>query len=139
MLCRYPSRGLMTWGMKTSVSLLSLIISLAASCALVGPLVFPAASHAEEPAARVGGFRAGSKTDPEVLKAAKFAVGDQAKKKGVAVELVAVESVEQQVVAGMNYKLRLSVKIDGKAQQVTATVWRKVPVSEGYALTSWEP
>lgn len=96
-------------------------------------------SHAEEAAPRVGGFRAGAKTDPEVLKAAQFAVAEQAKKKGVAIQLVTVESVEQQVVAGMNYKLRMTVKIAGKAQPVAATVWRKVPLSEGYALTSWEP
>ena len=54
-------------------------------------------------------------------------------------ELVSVESVEQQVVAGLNYKLRMTVKIGGQAQPVTATVWRKVPLSAGYALTSWEP
>jgi hypothetical protein len=39
----------------------------------------------------------------------------------------------------MNYKLRMTVKIAGKPQPVTATVWRKVPLSEGCALTSWEP
>ena len=98
-----------------------------------------ATSHAEVAAPRVGGFRAGAVTDPEVLKAAKFAVEEQAKKKGVGMELVSVESVEQQVVAGLNYKLRMTVKIGGQAQPVTATVWRKVPLSEGYALTSWEP
>lgn len=125
--------------MKTPASLLSLVLSAAASCALAVTFFTATPSHAEEAAPRIGGFRAGSKTDPEVLAAAKFAVGEQAKRKGVAVELVAVESVEQQVVAGMNYKLRLSVKIDGKAQQVTATVWRKVPDAAGYALTSWEP
>lgn len=126
-------------GMKISRSLLSLSLPLAVSCALGGISFTPSTCRAGEPRPIVGGFRAGDKADPEVLAAAKFAVAEQAKKKGVAVELVAVESVEQQVVAGMNYLLRLKVKIDGKEQQVTAKVWRKVPVSEGYALTSWEP
>lgn len=125
--------------MKTSRSLLSLSLLLAVSGAVSGIFFTPTAGRADEPRPLVGGFRAGDKADREVLAAAKFAVAEQAKTKGVAVELVAVESVEQQVVAGMNYKLRLKVKIDGKEQQVTATVWRKVPVSAGYALTSWEP
>lgn len=138
MLCGNPSCGIINLRMKTPSAVLSCVLAIATSCVPAGVLVFPATSHAQG-APIVGGLRAGSKTDPEVLAAAKFAVGERAKTKGVAVDLVAVESVEQQVVAGMNYKLRLSVKIDGKAQQVTATVWRKVPASAGYALTSWEP
>lgn len=114
----------------------ALAITLAGGLAVA--LSTAATSQAKE-APRVGGFRAGAVTDPEVLKAAKFAVEEQAKKKGVAMELVSVESVEQQVVAGLNYKLRMTVKIGGQAQPVTATVWRKVPLSAGYALTSWEP
>ena len=125
--------------MKTPASLLSIVLTLAASSALTVTLSTAATSQAVEAAPRVGGFRAGAVTDPEVLKAAKFAVEEQAKKKGVAMELVSVESVEQQVVAGLNYKLRMTVKIAGQAQPVSATVWRKVPLSAGYALTSWEP
>jgi|LakMenEpi03Aug12_release.lakeMendotaPanAssembly.Ray.scaffolds.fasta_scaffold1516370_1 hypothetical protein len=125
--------------MKTPSTLRVLALTLAASSAPMLVLSTAATTRALEPQARVGGFRAGSKTDPEVLKAAQFAVAEQAKKKGIAMELVSVESVEQQVVAGMNYKLRMTVKIAGKPQPVTATVWRKVPLSEGCALTSWEP
>jgi hypothetical protein len=125
--------------MKTPSTLRLLALTLAASSAPMLVLSTAATTRASEPQARVGGFRAGSKADPEVLKAAQFAVAEQAKKKGIAMELVSVESVEQQVVAGMNYKLRMTVKIAGKPQPVTATVWRKVPLSEGCALTSWEP
>ena len=52
------------------------------------------------------------------------------------VSLLAVRRAEQQVVAGLNYRLRLSVKAGGRARDVTAVVYRNL---QGvYSLTSWE-
>jgi hypothetical protein len=39
------------------------------------------------------------------------------------------------LVAGMNYRLRLKVKVDGKVKEAEAVVWRKL--SGEHELTSW--
>ena len=93
----------------------------------------------------VGGYSAIAVTNKEVIDAAAFAVKIQQKgmqpTKGeppAKLELTAIEGAEQQVVAGMNYRLRLKVKVDGVEKDAEAVVWwqpwRK---SEPYQLTSW--
>lgn len=56
-----------------------------------------------------------------------------------ALELVAVHSVEKQVVAGMNYKLKVAVKA-GDAQQIyLVVVYEQLPANGGgMQLTSYE-
>ena len=93
----------------------------------------------------VGGYSALAVTNKEVIDAAAFAVKIQQKvmqhSKGepAKLELTAIEGAEQQVVAGMNYRLRLKVKVDGVEKDAEAVVWwqpwRK---SEPYQLTSWK-
>lgn len=76
-------------------------------------------------------------TNERVVAAARFAVETQAAKsdqKG-AIVLVEVLSVQQQVVAGMNYRLRLKVTVDGKDREAEAVVWRKL--SGEHELRSW--
>ena len=49
--------------------------------------------------------------DPEVQKVAKFAVKAQAKATGNPLRLVKILKVEHQVVAGLNYRLEMNVRI----------------------------
>jgi hypothetical protein len=91
-------------------------------------------SCATEP--KVGGYSKVSVTQPEVKAAAEFAVAAQSEAK---LELVKVLRAEQQVVAGMNYKLTLSVKDDGKSKTVEAIVWEQPwRKPNRYQLTSWK-
>jgi len=81
--------------------------------------------HAQIP----GGFSKSSASDDEVLSAAKFAVS----KHDAKLALQSIEEAEAQVVAGMNYKLKLTTS-DGRKAAVV--VWRKL--DGGHELTSWE-
>ena len=83
-----------------------------------------------------GGYSAAAVTDPEVVAAAKFAVKRAARKGARRAALVSVEGAERQVVAGMNYRLRLKVRMNGKTQDVTAVVYRDLKGK--YELTSWK-
>lgn len=92
-----------------------------------------------------GGYSEVPVTDKNVIDAANFAVEAKAKdvqeeKKTVQVELklLKIISAQQQVVSGMNYKLKLEVSFDGQEKMADAVVWwqdwRK---PEPYILTSW--
>lgn len=76
-----------------------------------------------------GGFRQASTSDAEVLKAAQFAV----KAKDAKLALQKISAVEQQVVAGMNYRLKLITSDDRKVEVI---VLRKLDGS--HELTSWQ-
>jgi predicted neuraminidase len=86
------------------------------------------ASHGQQPPI-AGGFSQAATTDAEVLKAAQFAV----KAHHAGLTLQSVNAAEQQVVAGINYKLRLTTSDGRKAD---AVVWRKLDGS--HELTSWQ-
>jgi hypothetical protein len=87
------------------------------------------ASHGQQPPL-AGGFSQAANTDAEVLKAAQFAV----KAHDAKLTLQSVNAAEQQVVAGINYKLKLTTSDGRKAD---AVVWRKLDGS--HELTSWQP
>ena len=89
-----------------------------------------------------GGWSEASITNGWVVSAANFAV--KAKGQAMAKEkpakivtfsLVEIMSVRQQVVAGMNYDLRLKVRVDGSVKEAEAVVWRKLDGE--HLLTSW--
>lgn len=92
-----------------------------------------------------GSYSAIAVTNNEVIDAAVFAVKIQQSAMQQSegepppnFELTAIEGAEQQVVAGMNYRLMLKVKVDGVEKNAEAIVWwqpwRK---PEPYQLTSW--
>jgi Aspartic acid proteinase inhibitor len=97
------------------------------------------------PQLRVGGYATAPMVEKDVVDAASFAVKAQAramrKKKGgraVKLELVQVVGAERQVVAGMNYRLKLKVLLNGEAKMAEAVAWRepwRKPMR--YQLTSW--
>jgi cystatin-C len=81
-----------------------------------------------------GGYQSASVTDPDVMAAARYAVKKQKRKRSV--RLVSIERAETQVVAGMNYRLCLKVKIKGKTRTVTTVVYKNL--QQRYSLTSWK-
>ncbi len=93
----------------------------------------------------MGGYSAIAVNSKEVIDAAAFAV--KAKQKAMLkpqgeppakLELAAIVGAEQQIVAGINYRLKLKVKFHGREKDAEAVVWwqawRKL---EPYRLTSW--
>ena len=92
-----------------------------------------------------GGVAEASVTKKEVQAAAAYAIKAQARrmqgeKEGQAVklELVKILSAEEQVVSGMNYRLMLQVKVNGKNKQAEAEVWwQEWKKPHPYQLTSW--
>jgi hypothetical protein len=99
-----------------------------------------AAGRADDGAAQdtpiVGNYREASPTSPDVLAAARFAVRAEGRRRRARVTLLSVERAETQVVAGMNYKLRLRVNVAGRVRGVDALVYEDV--QSRYSLTSWE-
>jgi len=93
-----------------------------------------------------GGKSPAAVTKPEVVAAADFAIMEKEKmlrkKKGTpetTLSMVSILSAEEQVVSGMNYHLKLKVKLDGKVKQAEATVWWQAWNKETpYRLTSWK-
>lgn len=88
-------------------------------------------STAAEPL--VGGYSDVPTTNAQVIAAARFAVSTQAVSKWPLIGLVEIMEAEQQVAAGMNYRLQLKVKV--KRREAEAVVWRKL--SGEHELTSW--
>ncbi len=88
----------------------------------------------QEPIA--GGYSEAPTTDREVVAAARFAVKQKQRRRAPHLSLVAVEHAERQVVAGLNYKLCLRVKMNGKTREVTTVVYQNL--KQKYELTSWE-
>jgi hypothetical protein len=97
---------------------------------------------------KTGGYSDASVDSKEVKDAAAYAVTAQTKVmqgqkdgKTTQLELVNILSAKQQVVSGMNFRLTLKVKVNGKEKQAEATVWwqswRK-PAGSPYRLTSWK-
>lgn len=82
-----------------------------------------------------GSFRTVAVSGPDVLIAAKAAIGlHRAQSKSV-FQLVSIERAEQQVVAGMNYRMTLKLKHGAKSERVTTQVYKNLQGK--FALTSW--
>ncbi len=93
-----------------------------------------------------GGFSKASVSNKEVVNAAAFAIKAQEKAmhdpkspQAGKLELVKIVEARQQVVAGVNYRLKLKVKVDGKEKQAEAVVWWQAwRKPDPYRLTSWK-
>ncbi len=88
-----------------------------------------------------GGWSVAAVGDESVVAAARFAVAEQNKRVGEhedGLELVKILEAEQQVVAGMNYRLRLLVKQSGRRKTAEAVVWwQSWREPNPYELVSW--
>lgn len=85
----------------------------------------------------VGGYADTSASSKEVKRAAKFAVDQRTSRTGGKVKLVKIVKAEQQVVAGMNYRLVLRVA-DKRGRHRTATVVVYQNLKNKLSLTSWK-
>lgn len=92
-----------------------------------------------------GGWSKASVKDPAVVAAATFAVaalqaeGEQGGEKAK-LALAEIVAAEQQVVAGMNYRLTLRVKVGDDVRRAEATVWSRPWLEnekERNQLTAW--
>jgi hypothetical protein len=115
--------------MKTSLRLAFLLV--------VGGILLGAVCPSGAAEQIVGGYSETSITNAEVVAAAQFAIKAQAatSEQKIIITLVELLSARQQVVAGMNYRLRIKVKTDGKVKEAEVVVWRKL--SDEHELTSW--
>jgi hypothetical protein len=119
--------------MRKSLRLAAALVALGVVCVCV------VAGAARQ---RVGGYKEVATDDPEVVAAAKFAVGAQGEKQKATIKLVSVEHAESQVVAGINYRLCLKVEVSDPSEDVDTTQEVKTVVYKNlqrqYSLTSWE-
>ncbi|HEV7892878.1 MAG TPA: GerMN domain-containing protein [Pyrinomonadaceae bacterium] len=106
----------------TAAALCVVLMSAATGAALQNPPV-------------AGGYAEAAANDPGVLRAARFAVREEGRRLGRAVSLLAVRRAEKQVVAGLNYRLRLSVSYGGRKREVSALVYQNL--KGAYSLTDW--
>lgn len=85
----------------------------------------------------VGGYGKASKTDPQVISAANFAVGAQSTKMDEELTVDEILSAERQVVQGMNYRLCMRVNVEGdEPMTVSALVYQDI--KRKYTLASWK-
>ncbi len=93
-----------------------------------------------------GGYSKASVTDKDVVAAAAFAIKEQSQtiqdpkaQQQATLELIEIIEAEEQVVAGRNYRLILSVKENGSLKTVEAIVWwQSWREPNPYQLTSWK-
>lgn len=98
-------------------------------------LVVPASAAQDAPIA--GGYSARATNDRGVAAAAAFAVRERGRRTGRRVTLLEVHRAETQVVAGLNYRLLLTVREGGKERDVTAVVYQNL--RQRLSLARWEP
>lgn len=86
-----------------------------------------------------GGYSEASVKDSGVIRAATFAVSAQAKAApGKTLLLEKIVAAQQQVVAGLNYRLTLRIRENGTSRKAEAIVWwQSWNTAEPYRLTSW--
>lgn len=85
----------------------------------------------------VGGYGKASKTDANVVSAAKFAAGSQSKKMDTQFTVNQIVGAEIQVVQGMNYRICMRVNVEGDEPfMVVADVYQDL--KRNYRLYGWK-
>ena len=77
------------------------------------------------------------KPDQQTQAVANFAVGEISKKLNEPLALKDIVSAERQVVAGLNYRLKLNLTKNNQPYRVRATVLHRL--DGAMELTSWNP
>lgn len=102
-----------------------------------------AIGEAERPGS-AGGYSAVSVTNPAVLAAAAFAITAEQPLRPppglptAKLELVKILSAQAQVVAGLNYRLKLKVRVNGIERLAEVVVWWQAwRTPDPYRLTAW--
>lgn len=87
---------------------------------------------------KTGGYKSVATDDERVVAAATFAVEKRVEthteQEGLMLD--SVDKAEMQVVAGINYKICMTISLDEESQQVQAVVFQNL--KKAYSLTSWE-
>ncbi|HEX8745960.1 MAG TPA: cystatin domain-containing protein [Pyrinomonadaceae bacterium] len=83
-----------------------------------------------------GGYTRTSPGSAEVVSAARFAARELNLKKGDLFFVDSVKSAEVQVVAGLNYRMVITMWAGGKLQDFKVVVYKNL--EQEYSLTSWE-
>jgi hypothetical protein len=110
--------------------------------ALLAP---PAVLSEITPPPRAGAYGPASTSSKEVVQAAEFAVAAQQKvirmttdDSSARLRLVRIDAAEQQIVAGISYRLRLTVALNDKQKSAQAEVWWQAwRTPDPYQLTGW--
>jgi hypothetical protein len=92
-----------------------------------------------------GGYGPASVASKEVVAAATFAaeaqqqvIKKQPGEASASLELIGIQAAEQQVVSGVNYRLRLKVRHNERERTAEAAVWWQAwRQPDPYRLTSW--
>ena len=115
---------------------------------VAGCLLFLAAFATEGRAQQSlpGGYSTAAVTNAEVVAAAVFAIQAEAKAlrqkqdaQPVDLKLVKILSAQKQVVAGMNFRLKLKVTLGGKEKVAETVVWWQAwRTPDPYRLTAWD-
>jgi len=113
---------------------LTTVFTTAALCVVLASAADATGAARQNPP-MAGGYSEASARDPEVQRAARFAVREEGRRLGRAVSLLAVRRAEKQVVAGLNYRLSLSVRYGGRTREVSALVYQNL--RGAYSLTEW--
>lgn len=88
-------------------------------------------------AQKVGGYKSASVEDERVVAAANFAVENRIENnmEEEGMEIDSINKAETQVVAGMNFRLCLTVRLGEDYQQIEALIYQDLKGK--YALKSW--
>ena len=88
-------------------------------------------------AQKVGGYKTVEVDDERVIAAADFAVSKRVETntEQEGLKLNSIDKAEMQVVAGINYRLCLSVGLEDESQQVKVVVYQNF--KKDYSLTNW--
>ena len=116
--------------MKYIVTGIAVLVLFATACSIAG--------QAQQP--MPGGYATTAVTSNDVILAASFAIKAQEKASGKTsrLELVEILEAESQVVAGVNYRLKLKVRLNGKEKTAKAIVWWQAwRKPDPYQLMSW--
>ncbi len=92
----------------------------------------------------VGGYNSVSTTNAGVIAAANFAVSNEQQtltqilQHPLTIKLVSINEATQQVVAGMNYEMKLTVSIDGAEREAVVLVYQGLGDQAKMELMSWD-
>lgn len=111
-------------------------IFLSAAFMFAAMFVFGTIDTKAQSAPVVGGYQKVKKSDDEVKKAIDFAMKEQ----GEYITLKKIKKAEQQVVAGMNYKvtLQFAEKQGDKESKFTVNAVIYRDLEGNYSVTQWE-
>jgi hypothetical protein len=116
-------RGIGVWGA---------VWLLLSACSPQAPATSP---RMPSPKLELGGWKPADPFSEEVQEAARFAVQKQAVAEHSRLIYKDVQSAQIQIVAGLNFQMKLIVIENGASKFAVATVWRNT--QNQYTLTQW--